>query len=101
LIHLRGILLPQVWEWVRPLWSWTEAPGAGMLLVGPPASGKTEILDALLGLQNMHPAGTLTEASLLSGVPRRERAQDASGGLLRAIGDFGYIVCKTLRPCCP
>jgi hypothetical protein len=68
-----------------PLW---------MLLVGPPASGKTEILDSLLGLPKMHPAGTLTEASLLSGVPGRERAKDASGGLLRAIGDFGFVVCK-------
>jgi hypothetical protein len=68
-----------------PLW---------MFLVGPPASGKTEILDSLLGLPKMYPAGTLTEASLLSGVPGRERAKDASGGLLRAIGDFGFIVCK-------
>jgi hypothetical protein len=68
-----------------PLW---------MFLVGPPASGKTEILDSLLGLPNMHPAATLTEASLLSGVPGRERAQDSSGGLLRAIGQFGIIVCK-------
>jgi hypothetical protein len=42
----------------------------------------------------MHPAGVLTEAALLSGVSKREHAKDASGGLLRAIGSFGYIVCK-------
>jgi hypothetical protein len=64
------------------------------LLIGPPASGKTEILDSLLGLPNMHPAGTLSEAALLSGSPNREKAADASGGLLRAIGKFGFIVCK-------
>jgi hypothetical protein len=42
----------------------------------------------------MHPAGVLTEAALLSGSPNREKAADASGGLLRAIGKFGFIVCK-------
>jgi hypothetical protein len=68
-----------------PLW---------FFLVAPPSSGKTEILDSLLDLPDMHPAGTLTEASLLSGVPGRERAKDSSGGLLRAIGRFGFLVCK-------
>ena len=68
-----------------PLW---------VFLVGPPSSGKTEILDALLDLPNIHPVATLTVASLLSGVPRREHAKDASGGLLRTIGEFGFIVCK-------
>jgi hypothetical protein len=68
-----------------PLW---------MLLVAPPASGKTEMLDSLLGLPDMHPAATLTEAALLSGVPRKERSKDASGGLLRAMGGFGFLICK-------
>jgi hypothetical protein len=68
-----------------PLW---------LLLVGPTGSGKTELLDPLLALPNMHAVGTLTEAALLSGWPKRDRAADASGGLLRAIGDFGFLILK-------
>lgn len=64
------------------------------LLVGPPSSGKTEILDSLLGLPDMHPASSLTEAALLSGTARRDRAKDSSGGLLRSVGAFGFIVLK-------
>jgi hypothetical protein len=68
-----------------PLW---------LLLVGATGSGKTEMLDPLMDLHHTHAVGTLTEAALLSGSPRRERAADASGGLLRAIGDFGFLVLK-------
>jgi hypothetical protein len=69
-----------------PLW---------LLLVGATGSGKTELLDPLRGLPyNVHPVATLTEASLLSGSPRREKAADASGGLLCSIGDFGFLVLK-------
>ena len=65
-----------------------------LLLVGPPGGGKSEILNAVYGLDDTHPAGTLTEASLLSGTPKRDKAADAKGGLLREIGDRGIIVCK-------
>lgn len=65
-----------------------------MLVVAPPGSGKTELLQPLSSLPNVHPAGTLTEASLLSGSPARERAKDAHGGLLRSVGKFGIIVLK-------
>lgn len=64
------------------------------LLVGPPGGGKSELLTAVSGLPDMHPTATLTEASLLSGTPKRDKAADASGGLLRAIGERGIIVCK-------
>jgi hypothetical protein len=33
-------------------------------------------------------------AGLLSGVPKKQRAGGAKGGLLRQIGDFGIVVCK-------
>ncbi len=65
-----------------------------LLLVGPPGSGKTEVLQSIVRLSNVHSVGTLTEAALLSGTPGRERAQDSRGGLLRVIGASGLILCK-------
>jgi hypothetical protein len=71
-----------------------EGDAVWLLLVGPPGGGKSELLGALTALPDVHPAATLTEAALLSGAPKREHAADAKGGLLRAIGDFGIVVCK-------
>lgn len=65
-----------------------------LLLVGPPGGGKTETLGGIVGLADVHPAATITEAALLSGTPKKETAEDARGGLLRAIGTFGLVVCK-------
>lgn len=65
-----------------------------LLVVGPPGGGKTEILGPLGGLVDVHPAATLTVASLLSGTPKKEREDGARGGLLRVIDEFGIIVCK-------
>lgn len=65
-----------------------------LLLVGASSSGKTEVLVSLAGLEEVEPAATLTEAALLSGVPRRDVASGASGGLLRKIGDYGILTLK-------
>jgi len=65
-----------------------------LLLVAASSSGKTEILVALAGLPEIEPAATLTEAALLSGVPRKEHATGATGGLLRKIGDYGILTLK-------
>ena len=65
-----------------------------LMLVGPPGGGKSELLGSLSGLPDVHPAATLTEAALLSGVPKKEHADGAKGGLLKEIGAFGIIVCK-------
>ncbi len=65
-----------------------------LVLVGPPGGGKSEILQSVAGLPDVHPSATLTEAALLSGSPNRERASDSKGGLLRSIGDFGIILAK-------
>ena len=67
-----------------------------LIVVGPPSSGKTEVLIAIAALPDVHRASTLTEAALLSGTPSKERAKGASGGLLHEIGEFGLIVCKDL-----
>jgi hypothetical protein len=52
------------------------------------------LLRAFVGLDDVHPTATLTEAALLSGTPRKERDENSKGGLLRVIGDFGIILCK-------
>jgi hypothetical protein len=64
------------------------------LLVGPPSGGKTEILQSISGLDYIVPAATISEAALLSGTSARERARDATGGLLRQVGDFGILLAK-------
>jgi hypothetical protein len=63
-------------------------------LVAPASSAKSEILTATLRLPKVHPAATITPAALLSGTSKKEKAPDANGGLLRAIGDFGVVVLK-------
>jgi len=65
-----------------------------LLLIGPPGGGKTELLQPLAGLPDVHMTSTLTEPALLSGTPAREKSKDASGGLLRTIGSFGVLLCK-------
>lgn len=71
-----------------------EGDPVWLLLVGPPGGGKSEILSAVVELEQAHPAATLTEAALLSGTPKREHDAAAKGGLLRSIGEFGIIVAK-------
>jgi hypothetical protein len=65
-----------------------------LALVGPPGSGKTETINPLASLDFVYPAATLTEPALLSGVPHKQRASNAKGGLLRQIGEFGILLCK-------
>jgi len=65
-----------------------------LLLVAPPGGGKTELLAPLARLPRVHLAATLTEAALLSGTPKRDKADDARGGLLRVVGAFGILILK-------
>ena len=53
---------------------------------GPRPARKTETLSACSSLPYMVSAATITEAALLSGTSKRERAADATGGLLRQLG---------------
>lgn len=65
-----------------------------MLLNGAPSSGKTETLNSLIGLPDIHSVAALTEAGLLSGSSRKDCSADATGGLLREIGQSGIVVVK-------
>ena len=72
------------------------APGdpCWLLVVAPPSSAKTEVVRAIEPLPYVHLASTVTEASLLSGTSAKERAKDATGGLLRQMGGFGLLCFK-------
>jgi hypothetical protein len=61
-----------------------------LLVVGPPSSGKTEVLGALYDLPECHPVSSLTEAGLLSGSLSKD--QEATGGLLLQLGDRGLVL---------
>jgi hypothetical protein len=51
-------------------------------------------VQSLAGLPGVRLAAVLTEAALLSGTSKKERAANASGGLLREIGERGTLVLK-------
>jgi hypothetical protein len=65
-----------------------------LLLVGPSSSGKTEVLDALLRLSDIHPVSNFSEAGLLSGSSVKEGDTEATGGLLKELGDSGILCFK-------
>ncbi len=65
------------------------------MVIGGPGSGKSETLRALSGLPSLYEASVITEAGLLSAVPKKDRSDNATGGLLRQIGfDTGFVVLK-------
>jgi hypothetical protein len=73
-----------------------RAPGdpVWLLIVSAPSTGKTELLSAAAGLPYVCSVATLTASALLSGTSKRERTKDATGGVLRQVGDFGILLCK-------
>jgi hypothetical protein len=66
----------------RPVW---------LLGIGPPSSGKTEVLAALSKLPEFHSVSTITMPGLLS-VARTKGGGWRQGGLLVEIGESGVIV---------
>jgi hypothetical protein len=57
-----------------------------LMLIGPPESGKTELLRPLMSLPGCKECGDLSgKAALLSGTRAKDRASDATGGLLKAM----------------
>jgi hypothetical protein len=69
-----------------PLW---------ILLVSGPGNAKTETVQSAQGQRNTYVVSTISSpGALLSATSKRDRAADASGGLLRVIGDRGVLVIK-------
>jgi hypothetical protein len=68
-----------------PLW---------LLIVSGPGAAKTETVQALDGVGATVTSVIASEAALLSATPRRERAKDATGGLLCKLGGRGVLVIK-------
>jgi len=65
-----------------------------LLVVGGSGATKTETVAPLAGA-GAHVTSTITsEGALLSATSRKETAKDASGGLLRKIGNRGVLVLK-------
>ncbi len=65
-----------------------------LLVVSGSGFTKTETVSALAGA-GAHVTSTITsEGALLSATSKRERTKNATGGLLRAIGDSGVLVIK-------
>ena len=66
-----------------------------VMLVGGSGIGKTERIMPVTSMPRVVMASTLTgEAALLSASPKRERAANATGGILRQIGERGVLVVK-------
>ncbi len=68
-----------------PLWT---------LIVGGPGNAKTETVQAGAGIGAVITSSLSSEAALLSATPKRERSKQATGGLLRKVGDRGVLVIK-------
>jgi hypothetical protein len=62
------------------------------LLVGPPGSGKTEIINSIRMAPGVWPLSSLTPQTLLSGFERK----GAPASLLLQIGEFGILAFKDL-----
>lgn len=63
-----------------------------LVIVSGSSRGKTEILAGLSKLEYVRVTGSLTEASLLSGTPKKERSKNATGGLLRELPPRGAVL---------
>ncbi len=65
-----------------------------LLMVSGSGNAKTETVGALAGA-GAHVTSTITsEGALLSATSKRDAAKDATGGLLRKVGDRGVLVVK-------
>lgn len=67
---------------------------AWLMLVAPPACGKTAVLERLDSLPETLMVSSLTVGGLLSGTPTSKKTAEATGGLLQEIGESGVLLLK-------
>ena len=65
-----------------------------LLIISGSGNAKTETVQATSGLGAQVVSTITSDAALLSASPRKQRSKDATGGLLRQIGDRGILVIK-------
>lgn len=65
-----------------------------LLVVGGAGAAKTETVSPLVHAGATGISTINGEAALLSGTSRKDRSKDATGGLLRKVGDSGIVVVK-------
>lgn len=66
-----------------------------LLIVSGSGAAKTETVNSAHTMHGAHTISTITsEGALLSASSKKDRAKDASGGLLNEIGDDGIIIVK-------
>lgn len=68
-----------------PLW---------LLIISGSGNAKTETVQALAGAGALLTSTIRSEGALISATSKKERSQNATGGLLRKIGDRGVLVVK-------
>jgi hypothetical protein len=68
-----------------PLW---------LLIISGSGNAKTEAVRALSGIDALVVSTITSEGALLSATEKRQKAKDATGGLLREIGSRGVLVVK-------
>jgi cellobiose-specific phosphotransferase system component IIA len=68
-----------------PLW---------LLVISGSGNAKTETVQSLTGADAVLTSSIASEGALLSGTSKKERAEDATGGLLRQMGERGVLVIK-------
>jgi hypothetical protein len=66
-----------------------------LLVISGPGNAKTETVQSVSDVAHAHVLSTITsEGALLSATPKKGRNKDATGGLLRKIGEHGILVVK-------
>jgi hypothetical protein len=71
-----------------------EGDPAWLLVISGPGAAKTETIQTLSAVGAIVTSTIASEGALLSGTSRKEKAKDATGGLLRQIGSSGILVLK-------
>jgi 5S rRNA maturation endonuclease (ribonuclease M5) len=65
-----------------------------LLLISGPGNAKTETVQSADGIGATITSAISSEGALLSATSKRDRAKDATGGLLRKMGDRGVLIIK-------